>query len=66
MANENETCELCKKAPRRGKDLFLCQDCAEVVSRVIPCEVYEANHDRDRQAQLAQMQLLVKVAKNHG
>jgi len=26
------------------------------------CELYEANHDLDRQAQLAQMRLLVKAA----
>jgi hypothetical protein len=32
----------------------------------MPCELYEANHDQDRLAQLAQMQLLVKAATAKG
>jgi hypothetical protein len=62
MARQEQSCELCKKAPRRSTDTLLCRDCADAVGRVMPCELYEANHDLDRQAQLAQMQLLVKAA----
>jgi len=64
MASQEQSCELCKKGARRSTDTLLCRDCAEAVSRVMPCELYEANHDQDRQAQLAQMQLLVKAATN--
>jgi hypothetical protein len=35
---------------------------AEAVSQLMPCEIYEADHDRDRQAQLAQMRLLAEAA----
>lgn len=62
MARQEQSCELCKKAVRRSADTLLCRDCAEAVSRVMPCELYEANHDQDRQAQLAQMRLLAKAA----
>jgi hypothetical protein len=62
MAGQTQSCELCKKAPRRSTETLLCRDCAEAVSQVMPCELYEANHGQDRQAQLAQMRLLVKAA----
>jgi len=62
MARQEQSCELCKKAPRRSQDTLLCRGCAEAVSRVMPCELYEANHDQDRRAQLAQMRLLAKAA----
>jgi hypothetical protein len=31
------------------------------VRRLLPCEIYEGNHSQDRQAQLAQMRLLVNA-----
>ena len=62
MARHEQSCELCNKAPRRSTDTLLCLDCAKAVSQVMPCELYEANHDLDRRAQLAQMRLLVKAA----
>ena len=43
--------------------MLLCQDCADAVSRVMSCEIYEANHDRDRQVQLAQARLFLKAAR---
>jgi hypothetical protein len=64
MARQEPSCELCKKAPRRSADTLLCRGCADAVNRVMPCELYEANHDQDRQVQLAQMRLLVKAAAN--
>lgn len=63
MDNEANKCALCKKAWRRKPGLLLCQDCAEGVSRVMSCEIYEANYNRDRQAQLAQARLFVKAAR---
>ena len=63
-AVEDQRCELCKKAPRRKPGLLLCQDCADVVSRVMSCEIYEANHDRDRQVQLAQARLFMKAVRS--
>jgi hypothetical protein len=65
MANQDKNCELCKKAPREPKSL-LCQGCAEAVDRVMPSEIYEANHDRDRQAQRVQARLFAKAAKTRG
>ena len=61
MARQEQSCELCKISLRRSPDTLLCRECAEAVSRVMPCELYEANRDQDRQAQLAQMRLLVKA-----
>ncbi|HEV2963167.1 MAG TPA: hypothetical protein VG649_15155 [Candidatus Angelobacter sp.] len=61
MTSEEPSCELCKKAQRREPGLLLCQDCADAVSRVMPCEIYEANHHQDRQAQLAQARLLMQA-----
>jgi hypothetical protein len=55
-------CDLCKKVPRRRGKSVLCQDCADAVSRVMSVDKYEANHHRDRQAQLAQARLLVRAA----
>jgi hypothetical protein len=66
MANEGQSCKLCKKAPRRKQGSLLCQDCADAVNRVMPCDVYEANRNEDRRAQLAQMRLLVRAAKSRG
>ena len=63
MGNNEKICVLCRKAPRRRKGSFLCQDCADAVSRVMPCEIYEANYFQDRHAQLEQMLLLVNAAK---
>jgi hypothetical protein len=60
MPDQNRACELCKKLPRRSTESLLCQDCADVISRIMSCDVYEANQYRDRQAQLAQARLLVE------
>src|SRR5690242_10116296 len=56
MKYHNRTCDPCKKEPPRSVESLLCQDCADAVSRVMSCAVYEANHE-DRQAQLAQARL---------
>ena len=66
MGNNEKICVLCRKAPRRRKGAFLCQECADAVGQVMPYEVYEANYSQDRQAQLEQMLLLVKAAKGWG
>jgi hypothetical protein len=66
MKNDRQSCVLCRKAPRRRKGSFLCQDCAKAVSQVMPYDIYEANYSEDRQAQVAQMQLLLKAAMGCG
>jgi len=55
-------CDMCKRVPRRRGKSVLCQDCADAVSRVMSVDKYEANHYRDRQAQLEQARLLVRAA----
>ncbi len=55
-------CDLCKRVPRRRGKSVLCQDCADAVSRVMSVDKYEANHYRERQAQLEQARLLVRAA----
>ena len=63
MAQQNRLCDLCKKASRRSVESLLCQDCADAISRVMSCDIYEANYYKDCQAQLAQARLLVKAAR---
>ncbi|HTC94693.1 MAG TPA: hypothetical protein VK699_14730 [Terriglobales bacterium] len=63
IEDEETKCELCKRAPRRRPESLLCNDCADAVGRVMSCEIYEADHYRDRQIQLAQVRLLVNAAK---
>lgn len=65
MVNQDKNCELCKKAPREPNSL-LCRGCAEAIDRVMPSDIYEANRDRDRQAQRAQARLFAKAAKVRG
>jgi hypothetical protein len=62
MAQQNRKCNLCKKASRRSLESRLCQDCADAISRVMSCDIYEANYYKDCQAQLAQAQLLAEAA----
>jgi hypothetical protein len=63
MTKQNRMCNLCKKASRRSVESLLCQDCADAISRVMACDIYEVNFCKDRQAQLAQARLLVKAAR---
>ena len=63
---QERMCGLCKKAPPRSVQSLLCLSCAEVVSRIMPSELYEANYHKDRQAQLVQARLLVKAARQGG
>jgi hypothetical protein len=62
MSGRVSICDLCKKAPRRRGESVLCEDCADAITRLMSVEKYEANHYRDRQAQLAQARLLVRAA----
>lgn len=66
MRDQNQACNLCKKVPRRSVESLLCQDCADAVSRVMSCDIYESNYYKERQAQLAQARLLVKAARFWG
>lgn len=64
MTSEHQSCTLCKKAPRRKPGLLLCQDCADPVSRVMACEIYEANHYRDRPGATCASEIVCESGKN--
>ena len=64
MAGLVPVCDPCKKAPRRGHGSILCHPCAEAVSRVMSCDLYEVNYYKNRQAQLAQARLLIRAVRD--